>query len=125
MADAENGVILWHDLTVEDADGVRDFYASVVGWKPNPVAMGDYDDYSMHTAGTNTCVSGVCHAKGPNTDLPAQWLMYVRVADVEDAAKKVTALGGEVVAGPRPLSSGRVLVIRDPAGAVLALVDGM
>ncbi len=125
MADAENGVILWHDLTVEDADGVRDFYASVVGWKPNPVAMGDYDDYSMHTANTDTCVSGVCHAKGPNTDLPAQWLMYVRVADVEDAAKKVTALGGEVVAGPRPLSSGRVLVIRDPAGAVLALVDGM
>ncbi|MFW5947166.1 MAG: hypothetical protein ACOCUW_01630 [Gemmatimonadota bacterium] len=34
------GSIAWIDLTVADAPGIRDFYASVVGWTPSPVPMG-------------------------------------------------------------------------------------
>ncbi|MGB6336961.1 MAG: VOC family protein, partial [Thermoanaerobaculia bacterium] len=38
----EIGKIGWTDLTVENADDVRDFYTAVVGWKPSPVDMGGY-----------------------------------------------------------------------------------
>jgi predicted enzyme related to lactoylglutathione lyase len=34
------GTITWQDLTVPDAEALRDFYASVVGWKAQPVRMG-------------------------------------------------------------------------------------
>lgn len=37
MSDAlkpEIGAVGWFDLTVEDAESVRDFYAGVVGWTP-------------------------------------------------------------------------------------------
>jgi predicted enzyme related to lactoylglutathione lyase len=31
---ADIGKIGWIDITVDDAGGLRDFYAKVVGWKP-------------------------------------------------------------------------------------------
>jgi predicted enzyme related to lactoylglutathione lyase len=67
-------------------------------------------------------VAGVCHARGANANLPAQWLVYVQVEDVEASARRAAELGGAVVDGPRGMGSLRFCVIRDPAGAVLALV---
>ncbi len=117
------GHIVWADVTVGDAVGVRDFYREVVGWDVEPVDMGGYADFSMLTPGDGTPVAGVCHARGANADLPPQWLLYVTVADVEASARRCVDLGGEVVVGPRPLSGGRFCVVRDPAGAVLALYE--
>lgn len=114
------GSIAWHDLTVPNADQVRDFYREVVGWKAEKVCMGAYHDYSMVTP-AGECVAGVCHAKGPNADAPPQWLAYLVVADVDHSAARCEELGGEVLTAPRSLSGGRFCVIRDPAGAVCAL----
>jgi predicted enzyme related to lactoylglutathione lyase len=114
------GTIAWHDLTVPNAEKVRDFYQAVVGWKPEPVEMGDYSDFSM-IAPNGEGVAGVCHARGANADLPAQWLMYVIVEDVDASAKKCVELGGKVITGPRSLGSARFAVIQDPAGAVCAI----
>lgn len=47
MKDNEHGSLAWHGLTVQDAASTRDFYSVVIGWKANPVDMGDYQDYSM------------------------------------------------------------------------------
>lgn len=114
------GSVAWRDLTVADADAVRDFYAAVVGWGIEPVEMGGYSDYSMVTA-AGEAVAGVCHARGINAELPAQWLMYVVVEDLDRSLDRCHALGGRVVAAPRGLGGGRFCVIADPAGAVCAL----
>ena len=115
------GTIAWRDLTVEDAGTLRSFYEAVVGWRTEPVDMGGYSDYSMVAPGTEETVAGICHARGSNAGMPAQWLLYIAVEDVEASAAKCVELGGTVVDGPRPLSGGRFCVIRDPAGAVCAL----
>ena len=122
------GTITWHDLTVDDAASVRDFYAEVVGWKAEQVDMGGYADYSMKSpakAGADgadgTIVSGICWRRGVNADIPPQWLVYVNVADLRASLASCLKLGGEIVAGPRALAAGRFAVIRDPAGAVCAL----
>ena len=117
----EIGRVAWTDLTVADAEGVRDFYAAVVGWKPEAVGMGDYSDYTMSAPGSGTCVAGVCHARGVNAGLPAQWLVYIVVADVEAAAARCLEKGGRVLVAPRPMGDFRCCVIQDPAGAVCAL----
>jgi predicted enzyme related to lactoylglutathione lyase len=116
------GTIVWTDLTVEDAVGVRDFYREVVGWKPAPQSTGDYDDFNMMAPETETPVAGICHARGAKASLPAQWLVYAQVEDVEMSAERARKLGGAIVDGPRGMGSLRFCVIRDPAGAVLALV---
>jgi uncharacterized protein len=113
------GTIGWMDLTVEDAEAVRDFYRAVVGWEAEPVTMDGYADFNMTSEGE--VVAGICHARGGNRDLPAQWLIYITVENVEAAAKRCAEKGGTVVVEPRPLGGGFFCVVQDPAGAVAAL----
>ena len=80
----KTGGIGWLDLTVPNADNVRDFYASVCDWSPVEVSMGDYADYAMAQA-DGTSVAGICHARGGNADLPNVWLPYFVVEDLEAA----------------------------------------
>jgi predicted enzyme related to lactoylglutathione lyase len=118
------GKIVWHDLTVGDASTVSAFYKDVVGWDVKDHAMEGYDDYVMVARGSGEGVAGVCHARGANDKVPPQWLIYVTVADVEASAARCVELGGEVVDGPRPIGTKPFCVVRDPAGAVLALIEG-
>jgi len=118
------GTIGWFDLTVPNADKVRDFYKQVVGWTSSDVNMGDYSDYCMHPPGSDDAVAGVCHARGPNTDLPAVWLMYITVADLDSSIQQCEKHGGTVITPLRDMGSyGRMAVIRDPAGAVCAIIQ--
>jgi predicted enzyme related to lactoylglutathione lyase len=107
---------------VPNAKEVSEFYASVVGWQQNPVSMGEYDDYSMQTPGSKTDVAGVCYATGVNQDLPAKWLMYIKVSDLDASIAQVVKLGGSVLTTIKKLSdSSHFAVIKDPAGAVCAI----
>jgi len=118
------GTIGWIDLTVPDAKSLRDFYSAVTGWTPSDVAMGDYSDYCMHPPGDPKPVAGICHARGSNAGLPPQWLIYITVADLDQSIQRCRDLGGSVVTGPKNLGTyGRLAVIRDPAGAVAALLE--
>lgn len=127
MADASStkraGTIQWVDLTVADADTLREFYGEVAGWKVEPVDMGGYEDYSMLDA-NGTPAAGICHARGSNANLPAQWLIYITVPDLSASLENCTRRGGEIISGPTELGEhGAYAVIRDPAGAVAALVQ--
>lgn len=121
MTSPDTGSLGWTDLTVDDAEAIRDFYAQVVGWSHEAVDMGGYDDFTMRTAG-GTPIAGICHARGTNADLPAQWLPYITVESLDESIRRCEALGGAVIAGPKGKEgSPRYCVIRDPAGAVAAL----
>ena len=120
MAD-EIGKIGWFDLTVENAEAIRDFYASVVGWRPEDVNMGDYSDFNMTMPASGDPAAGICHAKGDNAGLPSQWLIYITVADVDASAAACTENGGEVIVGPKSMGGGKFAVIKDPNGSVAAL----
>jgi predicted enzyme related to lactoylglutathione lyase len=119
------GSVGWQDLTVPNAVEISDFYAAVVGWEKSPVSMGDYDDFNMLIPGTDEPAAGVCHAQGVNSDLPAQWLIYVHVADAYQAAEACERAGGKVLAGPRKMGDYGFCVIQDPAGAVLGLMSSL
>lgn len=117
------GSIGWIDLTVDNADAVRDFYRAVTGWTQTEVEMGGYHDYCMVPPAGGNPVAGVCHARGSNADLPPQWLIYITVADLKESIAKCLELGGSVIAGPKKMGSyGDYCVIRDPAGAVAGLI---
>jgi predicted enzyme related to lactoylglutathione lyase len=116
--------ICWTDLTVPNADEVKSFYESVVGFRSEPHDMeSDYHDYNMISPQTGECVTGVCHAKGVNADVPPVWLVYFSVEDVAASSARCVELGGEIVAGPRLMGRSNFAVIKDPAGAVCALFE--
>lgn len=117
------GAIGWMDLTVDNADQIREFYADVIGWEPQAISMGDYSDYCMTPKGDEASapVAGICHRRGSNANLPPAWIVYLTVADIDASLARVTALGGLVLAQTRNAGSGQYAVIQDPAGAVCAL----
>lgn len=120
------GHILWADLTVPDADKVKDFYAEVVGLLPEPLDMGGYSDYMMKADGEAPAPGGavgVCHARGGNADLPAQWLLYFGVADLDKSLEAVDRLGGKRRSAIKSYGDDRYCAIEDPAGAVCAIFE--
>lgn len=91
---------------------------------PEPVDQGGYHDANMTLPADGAPGAAVCHAGGANADLPPQWLAYVIVADLDTSIRACVDRGGNVVAGPKAEApSGRFCVIRDPADAVVALID--
>ena len=121
---AEPGTIGWIDLTVNDASGVKDFYAAVAGWTAEPLNMGGYSDYVMKPAAGGDAVTGICHARGVNAILPPVWRVYIRVANLDASLRACAARGGKVIDGPRSSGVyGRFAVIQDPAGASAALIE--
>ncbi|WP_440875405.1 VOC family protein [Thalassotalea sp. PLHSN55] len=115
------GDLAWVDLTVDNAEQVKGFYQQVVGWKTEHIPMGDYDDFAMVSEITGEAVSGICHAKGVNADLPPMWLPYFLVADIASAVEDVSALGGKLLTPIKNMGNDRYVVIKDPAGAACAL----
>lgn len=113
------GRVFWADLTVADAPRVRDFYSAVIGWEPSPVSMGSYEDFNMTPLGAKDAAAGVCHARGDNANLPAQWLIYVQVKSLAESLASCERLGGKVL---HRWQSGCVL-IQDPAGAVMVICE--
>lgn len=121
MSALQVGQFGWFDLTVPDAESVRAFYEEVVGWTSTPVDMGGYNDHCMIPPGAESPVAGICHARGPNTGIPAQWMLYITVADLDRSLASATARGGAVVTPVREGGGARFAVVRDPAGAVCML----
>ncbi len=118
------GSIGWTDLTVENAEQIRDFYRAVVGWNPSGVDMGGYNDFNLNDPETGKPVAGVCHARGSNAELPPVWLNYIIIEDIEKSVARCVELGGQVIVGPKGFGGqGKYCVIRDPAGAHVALFE--
>lgn len=120
----KTGTVAWTDLAVEDAESLRDFYQEVVGWTPEGVSMGDYDDFNMVAPGTGSPAAGICHARGVNEDLPAVWMIYIIVESLEESLEACRNGGGQVLVGPKTMGpESAYAVIQDPAGAICALYE--
>ena len=114
------GKIEWIDLTVDNAEELREFYQSVAGWSADSFDMGGYNDYNMNDENGDT-VAGICHAHGANSSIPPMWIPYISVNSLDDCLVNVTKMGGALVNGPRKMPQGKYAIIRDPAGAHCAL----
>lgn len=116
-----HGQFSWYDLMTPDAAPATKFYPAVVGWETQEW---DVAAYTMWTA-DGEAIGGInlMTAEQAAQGVPAHWLGYVSVDDVERAAAKVTSLGGRVMHGPEDIPEvGRFAIIQDPQGAILALI---
>ena len=124
------GQIVWTDLTVKNANEVKAFYEAVMGWRCDPVPVEDHEDYTAIATGSRpepmgdgSMVAGICHALGPNRDMPPQWLIYVSVDNLDISLAKCSELGGKQVSSIRTYGDDRYCAIQDPAGAVIGIYE--
>jgi len=109
------GHVSWNELVTANVPAAKKFYTGLFGWKTARFGKG----YTLFKTGAEM-VGGMI--KCPNPDVPAQWLAYVTVKDVDAAAAKAKKLGGKIVAPPFDVPEvGRIAVVLDPQGAAIGL----
>ena len=117
------GSFYWNELATKDTGAAAAFYTNLLGWTTQEMPMGDGRSYTMWLFGGQP-VGGMFPAKGaPFEDEKPAWLSYVAVDDIDATVAKVEGLGGTVLAAPGDIPDvGRIAVVADPQGAVLALI---
>ena len=116
------GRVGWHELLATDAEKALGFYAELFDWQKAEADIGPMGTYQRFSAGGQT-IGGIL-TKPPTIPAPC-WLYYFNVADVDAAAKRVTAAGGQILDGPFQSPGGAWIVhCADPQGAVFALAGG-
>jgi predicted enzyme related to lactoylglutathione lyase len=53
--------------------------------------------------------------------MPSFWTVYIQVADIEVASKRLSEIGGQVIRPPMEIEPGTFAVVSDPAGAMFNL----
>ncbi|PZR33885.1 VOC family protein [Caulobacter segnis] len=110
---------VWFELVTPDAAAAEAFYKAVVGWTAE-ASSGPNGPYTIFKAG-DVPVGGMLEMK----DVPAGWLGYLGVDDVDAFAAKVEAAGGAIHKAPQDIPDvGRFAVVADPQGAMFILFRG-
>jgi predicted enzyme related to lactoylglutathione lyase len=119
MQDLKIGRFVWYELLTSDPAGAIAFYSEVTGWKIQPFETGDYTMWvgSQGPLGGVTLLPEAAKTMGA----PPYWQANVQVADVDETVAKVKRLGGQVYLTEDVPTVGRLAVIADPQGAVIAV----
>jgi predicted enzyme related to lactoylglutathione lyase len=115
------GVPCWVDSSQPDPKAALPFYSGLFGWEFENVmpeeSGGEY--YMGRIRGGDVAAIGSVPEGAPPT---ATWNSYIAVASADDAAAKVRAAGGAVLADPFDvMDAGRMAVVADPEGAVFCV----
>jgi predicted enzyme related to lactoylglutathione lyase len=115
------GDFSWHELVTTDHASAFTFYEALFGWEKTeamPMPSGatyqlfGFGDYSM----------GGMYAPAPDSAKAPHWLSYAHVAQADQAAGRIEAMGGTVVSGPMEVPGGdRIAQCIDPQGAAFAV----
>jgi predicted enzyme related to lactoylglutathione lyase len=105
-----------------DTAGAAKFYTELLGWKAEDSGMPGMAYTLWRNNGQDAGGMMAMPAEIPE-QVPAHWMAYIAVDDVDAAAKKVGELGGQVMYGPVEIPDvGRFCVIQDPTGAAISLI---
>ncbi|ANB04988.1 hydroxylase [Streptomyces ambofaciens] len=111
------GSLGWVELLTREPDRAADFYTTVFGW--SVTASDRYPQWGIDGADFGGMVT--MDDKFPHK-VPAHWLPYFAVADVDTAAAGATGAGGTVLMLPTSVPDGpRIAVLRDPQGAMFGV----
>lgn len=111
------GSLGWVELMTRAPERAVDFYTTVFGWSVN--ASERYTQWGVDGADFGGMVT--MDDKFPH-EVPAHWLPYFAVADVDITAAEATEGGGTVLMEPTSVPDGpRIAVLRDPQGAMFGV----
>jgi predicted enzyme related to lactoylglutathione lyase len=114
------GKFVWHDLLTYDVEAAQQFYGKLFGWTFREDAPGKYITILYR----DVPIGGIVYVEAiKKKHYRAQWMSYLSVPEVDRAVEWVKRQGGEVLRTPREVARrGRMAVVRDPQGALLALL---
>lgn len=119
------GTSTWTDLSVQDLDAAKAFYAGVFGWTFRDLGE-EFGHYSIISNSDGAPVGGAMSVAGMSTPdgtpLPTGWDTYLAVDDVD--ARLATALENGATALSPIMdvgTDGRNVMLQDPTGASVGM----
>jgi len=117
------GKFVWFDLLTDDVETAKQFYGELFGWQ----FQDNGDDNPIYTTvlDNGLPIGGIVASDQLKQEVKSsRWLSYLSVPDVDAAVAYIEAQGGTVHAkGTDFPQRGRVAVVNDPQGALLAFVQ--
>jgi len=109
---------MWFEVLGQDGDKLRQFYATLFGWK---IAADNPITYGMVDTGDTRGIPGGVAAAYPGT---RPWVtFYVETPDVAASLAQSERLGGKVVMPRTAMPDVTLGVFEDPEGHVIGLVE--
>lgn len=113
----ESGSFCWAELDTTDPKAAAPFYKSLFGWRTK-----DSDEY-VEWISDEGPIGGMMQIPPEWGPVPPNWLNYVAVDDCDRMVKKAEAAGAAVIVSPTDIpNAGRFSVLKDPQGAVFAII---
>lgn len=117
----EPGAMAWSEVNTRDADAAARFYTTVFGLRDDVMEMQGTPYHMLHTAEGPAC--GVLQMTAEWGEMPPHWMTYFAVDNADAAKARVEAAGGTVPFGPFDSPYGRIIVVMDPQGAAVSLIE--
>lgn len=124
----EVGAWTWNNLSTRDLDKAAKFYGHVFGWRAErtPGAPPDLPYLMWHVEGQHwdEGLAGIS-VMGADTPpgAPPHWMIYLAVADADEAVEKTSNGGGQVLVPAIRIPVGTMAVLTDPRGASFAILQ--
>lgn len=119
-----HGKVHWSELATREVDKSIAYYSETLGWTFEAMDMGEMGTYHVGNNGGVPTV-GIFDMKDmPGMEeVPAHWMTYLAVSDLDASMEKTKAHGGQVVREAFEVPGvGRMAVVSDPGGAVISLM---
>lgn len=119
----KHGSVCWNELMTRDVAKAKEYYTETCGWSWDEMPM-EEGVYHIAKLG-DEMVAGMMDMKDLpiGDEIPAHWLMYLEVSDVDAAAQGTAAMGGVIMRPPWDVPGvGRIALVMDPGGAALGLM---
>ena len=116
------GTFSWVDLVTTNPAGAKAFYGELFGWVAEDMPAGEAATYTMLSL-DGDYVGGLSEMGTEQREqgVPSHWFSYVTVESADAAAARAGELGGKIYGGAFDvLDAGRMAIIEDPDGAMLA-----
>ena len=119
---AEHGSIHWSELMTGDVEAAKAYYQTTAGWSVEGMPMPE-GTYWVCSAG-GAPVAGIMDlADMGDANIPAHWMTYIAVADVDKACVQTKDAGGRVEREPFDVPGvGRIAILQDPTGAMVGMM---
>ncbi|MEM6383394.1 MAG: VOC family protein [Pseudomonadota bacterium] len=116
----DHGYFHWNELMTRDVEGTKAFYTDALGWDWESMSMPDGMYHCAVVGGQ--MVAGLFDITGRDefANVPASWMAYIAVDDVDARLEKATASGAKVMGEPFDVPGvGRIAMVMQPDGAMI------
>ncbi len=114
------GKFIWYELLTTDVEAAKVYYSETIGWSTEAWEGGG-SPYTMWIAEGGP-IGGVMELpeEAKKMGAPPHWLAYVGTPDLDETVAKAKELGAEILVTMDIPKVGRIGVMKDPQGAVIA-----